>query len=128
MRIVALIARVLLGLVFLIFGLNDFFHWFRIAPAPPVGEQFLTILVSTHYIYPVKALETVSAILLLVNRYVPLAVAILAPILVNIVLFHLLMSPSALPAIAVFVLLWAILFWRNWRYFRSLTTVRTGDI
>lgn len=85
-------ARLSLGLIFVVFGLNGFFLF----SAPPehteAGEQFINLLVATGLMYFEKSLEAVGGALLLSNQYVPLALAILAPIVVNILLFHLLIE------------------------------------
>jgi putative oxidoreductase len=67
-------------------------------------------LYASHYLWVIFAFQIVAGILLLVNRYVPLAVAVLAPVIVNILVFHALMAPSGLP-LAVFVsVLWVVIF------------------
>lgn len=111
MKITASIARFLLGSVFLVFGLNGFLHFIPMA-APPSGmaAQFLGALSVSNYLAVVFVLQIVSAILLLLNRYVPLALALLAPIIVNILLVHLLMVPSGIPLATVVALLWGVVF------------------
>jgi putative oxidoreductase len=109
MKIAALIARYLLGLIFLVFGLNGFFHFIPQGPLPggPAG-QFIGALFVSHYLVVVFLLQIIPAILLLINRFVPLAVALLAPIIVNILLFHALMAPSGLPLALVVIVLWLV--------------------
>jgi putative oxidoreductase len=89
-------ARVLLGLIFFVFGLNFFFNFLPPFPAPPeAGLQFLGGLQASGYVFPlIKAIEVVCAVLLLSNRFVPLALVLLAPITVNIVGFHVLLAPA----------------------------------
>ena len=112
MRIASMIARYLLGLGFILFGLNGFLHFIPQPPMPPgPALSYLTILASTHYMQPVFALELLAGIFLIVNRFIALAVTILGPILVNILLFHVFMQPSGLPIAVVFVLLWARVFY-----------------
>ena len=73
-------------------------------------EPFMGALYASHYLWVIFAFQVIAAVLLLVNRYVPLAVAVLAPVIVNILVFHALMAPSGLP-LAVFVaVLWAVIF------------------
>ena len=113
MKIVTMIARYLLGLIFLVFGLNKFLGFLPMPPLPTgAAGQFFTVLVSTHYIYFVGAFEVVSAILLLVNRYVPLALMLLAPVIFNIALFHTLMAPSGLPLAGFVIVLWLLVAYR----------------
>lgn len=83
------VARVLLGLIFFVFGLNGFLHFL---PQPPMGgapAEFAGALFATGYMFPlIKGTEVVAGALLLGNRFVPLALTLLAPIVVNIVAFH----------------------------------------
>ena len=109
MKIVSTIARFLLALIFTVFGLNGFLNFIPPTPMPLGALQFVGALVQSHYMIVVFVLETACGLLLLANRYVPLALALLAPVIVNIVLFHLSMAPAGLP-VALFVsLLWMVL-------------------
>jgi putative oxidoreductase len=108
-KIVSTISRFLLALTFTVFGLNGFLNFIPATPIPPIAMQFAGALVQSHYMTVVFVLELACGLLLLANQYVALALAILAPIIVNIVLFHLLMAPAGLP-VALFVsLLWMLL-------------------
>ncbi len=69
-------------------------------------------LYASHYLWVIFAFQIIAAILLLVNRYVPLAVAVLAPVIVNILSFHALMAPSGLPLALFVAVLWALIFVR----------------
>jgi putative oxidoreductase len=111
MKITTVIARFLLGLIFLVFGLNGFLH-FTPAPPPPSGTagQFVGALFVSNYLVVVFLLQIIPAILLLINRYVPLALTLLAPIIVNILLFHILMAPSGLALAIVVTVLWIVVF------------------
>lgn len=109
MKIASTIARFLLGAIFTVFGLNGFLHFIPATPMPPLAIQFVGALVQSHYMTVVFVLETACGLLLLGNRYVPLALAMLAPVILNIVLFHLFIAPTGL-AMALFVsLLWMVL-------------------
>jgi hypothetical protein len=112
MKIVVLIVRILLGLGFLIFGLNGFLHFI---PTPPMPEspakQFADVLQTTHYVLFVSAIQVISAILFLVNRYVPLALVLIGPVLVNILIFHVVMAPSSILPGIVFTIFWFIVFY-----------------
>ena len=113
MKIVVLIARLLLGLVFVVFGSNIFLHFIPTPPMPagPI-KDFNTVMESTHYILMVGFFQVLSGVLLLINRYVPLALTILAAMIVNILTTHLLVMHGGFP-IPVFVsLLWLLVFWR----------------
>ncbi len=111
MKIASTIARYLLGLMFTIFGLNGFLHFIP-APPPhdPLALQFLTVMSASHYMAPVFALQLIGGLLLLSGFYVPLALTILAPILVNIWLFHLTMNPSGIGPGIFATLLWFLVF------------------
>jgi putative oxidoreductase len=109
MKIVTLIARVLLGLMFLVFGLNGFLHFIPMGP-PPTGlaSQYMGALAASHYLVFVFALQVVSGVLFLVGRYLPLALTLIGPVIVNILLFHALMEPSGIVPGLVATLLWIV--------------------
>ena len=110
MKITSIIARFLLGLIFLVFGLNGFFHFIPMPPPTGVAGQFMGALFVSQYLVVVFALQLIGAVLLLINRYVPLALTLLAPIIVNILLIHILMLPSGLALALVVTALWAVVF------------------
>ena len=110
MKITAMIARFLLGLIFLIFGLNGFFHFLSMPAPTGVAGQFIGALFVSHFLIVIFVIQLIGAVLLLVNRYVPLALTLLAPIIVNILLFHLLMAPSGLPLAIIVTMLWVLVF------------------
>ncbi|HET9099441.1 MAG TPA: hypothetical protein VFN62_03545 [Acidobacteriaceae bacterium] len=120
MKIVAIVARILLGLMFLVFGLNGFLNFMH-GPLPPgVAGTFLSTLVASHFVYFVSGVQVCAGALLLVNRFVPLALALLAPVLYNILVFHITMQPSGLPLGLVASFLWLILVFRLRDYFAPL--------
>jgi putative oxidoreductase len=126
MKIAAPIARYLLGLVFLVFGLNGFLHFIPMQPLPPgTTGQFLGALFASHFVFVVSAFQLSGGVLLLVNRYVPLALVLLGPVIVNIFFFHLLMDRSGLPLAIVIVILWGILFFRHRQHFSGIFVQRT---
>ena len=88
MKIAVIIVRILLGFTFFFFGLNDILGFLHMPAMAGTAGEFAGILVATKYMTFVGVLMTISGLLLLVGRYVPLALTILAPILVNILLFH----------------------------------------
>jgi putative oxidoreductase len=106
-----LIARYLMGLIFVVFGANGFLHFIPMPPPPGVAGQFMGALFVSHVLVVVFLLQLVGGILLLVGRYVPLALVLLGPVIVNIVLFHAFMAPSGLPLAAVVVILWGLTAW-----------------
>lgn len=113
MKIVTLIARLLLGLMFLVFGLNGI-HPFMPSPPLPGGlaGQFVGALMGSHYTIFVASLQVVSAVLFLVNRYIPLALTLIGPVIVNIILFHALMFPAGIQMGILAAICWLIVFWR----------------
>jgi uncharacterized membrane protein YphA (DoxX/SURF4 family) len=111
MRVVSLIARYLLGLIFVVFGANGFLHFIPMPPPAGVAGQFLGALFVSHMLVVVFLLELIGGILLLVGRFVPLALVLLGPVIVNIALVHALMEPSGLPIASVVVILWLLTFW-----------------
>jgi len=104
------IGRFLLGLIFLVFGLNGFFHFIPMPPPSGVAGQFLGSMFVTKYLLFVFAIQLIGGVLLLINRYVPLALTILAPIIVNILLFHSLMNPEGLGLALLVAILWGVVF------------------
>jgi putative oxidoreductase len=110
MKVATLIARTLLGLVFLIFGLNKFLNFIPAQMPPGVGGQFAGILFTTHYLWIIAIIEVVCGVLFLINRYVALALTLIGPIVVNVLIFHSLMAHSGLPIALLVVVLWFVVF------------------
>jgi hypothetical protein len=110
MKITSVIARFLLGLIFLVFGLNGFLHFIPASLPAGVAGQFVGALFVSNYLVVVFLFQLISAILLLSNRYVPLALTLLAPVIVNILLFHILMAPTGLVLAIIVAVLWIVVF------------------
>jgi putative oxidoreductase len=110
MRTVSVIARYLAGVIFLVMGLNGFLNFIPLPPPGGIAGQFLGALSVSHYLWVIFAFQVIAGVLLLVNRYVPLAAAVLAPVIVNILVFHALMAPSGLPMALFVAALWAAIF------------------
>jgi hypothetical protein len=97
-RTVTRIARYVLGGGFALFGLNGFLNFLPAFPLPAAATNFASALFVSGYFFPLlKTTETVAGVLLLSNRFVPLALALLAPVLVNIIAFHAFLAPAGLP-------------------------------
>lgn len=112
MKIAVVIVRILLGLVFLILGLNGFFNFLH-APMPGgVAGAFLGAMFQSHYLLLVAGTQVIAGALLLAGQYVPLALALLAPVLANILTFHLTMDRSGVGMAVVVILLWLLVVWR----------------
>ena len=117
-------ARILLGLVFVIFGAN---YVFRFIPteANEAGTAFVGALAATGYMWPiVKGLEFVAGAMLLVGFGVPLALVLLAPIVVNIVLFHVFLDTAGLPLTIVILALQLFLAWAYRDSFKGVLNLR----
>ena len=110
MRIASVIARYLAGVIFFVMGLNGFLHFIPLPPPGGIAGQFMGALYVSHYLWVVFAFQVIAGALLLANRYVPLAVALLAPALVNILTFHALMASNGLPFALFVAVLWAVIF------------------
>jgi putative oxidoreductase len=111
MKIATIIARVLLGLVFAVFGLNAFLNFIPMPP-PPKGDAgaFFGALFNSHYLYAIKCFEIAGGILLLIGKKVPLGLTLLGPVIVNILFYDIFLDHSGLPmgvvigALALFLL------------------------
>src|ERR1700704_5662354 len=122
-----LIARILLGLVFFVFGLNGFLKFIPMGNLPTgLAGEFLNVLFQSHYVLYVSACQLVGGALLLVNRYAPLSLAILGPVIVNILLFHLLLNLAGGGLAVVVAILWGILFYRYRQNFSGLFVQRAS--
>ena len=125
MKIVSLIARLLLGLMFLVFGLNGFLNFLSMGPMPSgLAGQFIGALVLSHYFWVVAALQIAGGALLLVNRFVPLGLVLLGPVIVNIILYHVLLNPAGIAPAIVAVILWLIVFYAHRQYFSGIFAQR----
>lgn len=127
MNIVVTIARLLLGVVFVFFGSNLLLNFLH-APMPTgTLGQFVSVLAVSHYVYAVGLAQVIPGILLLINRYVPLALTLLGPVIVNILLTHFLMAPAGIPMALVVTLLWFLVFWRVRSAFRGIFQAKVAD-
>jgi hypothetical protein len=118
--------RVLLGLTFFVFGLNGFLHFLPQPPMPAAAGGFIGGLASASYFFPLlKGTEVAVGVLLLTNRFVPLALAVVAPIIVNIAAFHVFLVPG--PAMVAFLLSSEIyLAWVYRSAFRGMLAARNA--
>ena len=124
MKIAALIARILLGLIFVVFGLNSFLKFIPMQMPQGTAGQFLTALFVSHFVYVVGAAQVIGGVLLLINRYVPPALTILGPVIVSILAYHLLMDLKDLPLPIIVTVLWFILFFRYKQNFSGIFAAR----
>ncbi|MEO6845804.1 MAG: DoxX family protein [Chthoniobacterales bacterium] len=111
LRHVTTAVRLFVGLAFFVFGLNFFLHFIPQPPDKPMPE-FVIAMVKSGYMMPlVGGTQLLVGILLLINRFVPLALALLAPVVVNILALHIFLDPSGIPVAIVVVLLELYLAW-----------------
>jgi uncharacterized membrane protein YphA (DoxX/SURF4 family) len=111
-RYLPTIARILMGLMFFVFGLNGFLHFMPQPPMPEGPREFFGALMKTGYMVPlIFVTQTLVGALLLLNRFVPLALALIAPVIVNIILFHLFLAPSGMVMAIVVLVLELYLAW-----------------
>jgi putative oxidoreductase len=126
MKIVSLIARILLGLIFVVFGLNGFLNFLSMGPLPSgLAGQFIVALAVSHYFWVIAALQVAGGALLLVNRFVPLGLVLLGPVIVNIILYHTFLNPSGAVPAAVVTVLWLLVFYGKRQYFSGIFVQRT---
>src|SRR5438552_18473717 len=112
MKIAPIIARVLLGLMFVVFGSNFFLNFIPMPPPPPgLAGDYFKVFAASGYMYVVGALQLLSGLLLLIGRFVPLALTILAALIFNILVLHILMDPKGLPMAIVVTVLELFLVW-----------------
>src|SRR3954468_6782722 len=127
MRIAAMICRILLGLMFVVFGMNGFLNFMKPpAPPPPLVADYMSIMmIKSHYFWLVSGCQVLGGLLLLINRYVALGLVILAAILVNILAFHLALDPGGIIPGIVCCILWAVVAWSARRNLAGLFEPRT---
>jgi putative oxidoreductase len=125
MKIVTLIARILLGLVFVVFGLNGFLNFLSMGPMPTgLAGQFIGALFMSHYFWVVAATQILGGALLLVNRFVPLGLVLLGPVIVNILCYHVFLNPAGIGLAIGVTILWFIVFYGHRQYFSGLFVQR----
>ena len=126
MKIVTVIARILLGLIFFVFGLNAFVGFLPMPPLTGTAGAFIGALFSSHYLYLVSGVQLIAGVLLLLNRFVPLALALLAPMLANIIACHVTMQMEGVGLAVITTVLWALLAWRYRAHFTALFVHKAG--
>ena len=121
MKIVTIVARILLGLIFVVFGSNAFLRFLPMPPPPPnLAGDFLKVFFASGYVYFIGGFQVIGGLLLLIGKFVPLGLTILGGVVVNILIFHTLMAPESFgPGIIVTVLELFLL----WRYRAAFATL-----
>jgi putative oxidoreductase len=125
MKIASIVARLLLGVIFAVFGLNGFLHFIK-GPMPTgVAGQFVGAIFASKYWVVIFSVQLISGVLFLVNRFVPLALVLIGPVIVNILCFHALLGAEGLPMAIVVAFLWFILAIRNKQHLAGIFVLRT---
>ena len=124
MKVVTIIARILLGLVFVFFGSNAFLHFLPMPPMTGHPGEFIGSMHATGYLTAIAALQVIGGALLLLGRFVPLGLTLLGPIIVNIDLFHIFMDHSGLPMALVISVVSLFLLWQYRAAFAGLVRSR----
>jgi putative oxidoreductase len=122
-RVVFVGARLLLGLIFTVFGLNGFLQFIPPPPGaiPPDALAFVGALTHSHYAYFTFGVQVIAGVLLLVDQFVPLALVMLAAMIANILTFHLAMWPASLVPMPILVtVLWIVTCWPLREHFKFL--------
>ncbi len=113
MKILTIIARVLLGLIFLFFGSNVFLHFLPMPPLPQgLAGLYLKAFLDSGYVYIIGGMQLIAGLLLLIGRFVPLGLTVLAAVIFNIWAFHILMAPEGFPPALVVTVLELFLLWQ----------------
>jgi putative oxidoreductase len=120
MKYAIIIARVLLGIVFVVFGSNGFLHFIPMPPMQGQAGAFIGALINSGYVYVVAILQLIGGLLLLVGRFIPLGLTLLGPVIVNIMLYHIFLDPSGLPLAGVISILTLFLLWAHRDHFAAI--------
>ena len=120
MKITTIIARVLLGLVFTVFGSNAFLHFIPMPPMSGPSGAFIGAMNETHYLYVVAGCQVAGGLILLIGRYIPLGLTLLGPVIVNILCFHIFMNHEGWQLASVVAALALLPLWRHRTNFAGL--------
>ena len=121
MKILTIIARILLGLIFLFFGSNGLLHFLPMPPLPQgLAGEYLHSFFASGYVYVISGFQVIGGLFLLIGKFVPLGLTILGAIIVNIWIFHILMAPEGLPPGIVVAILELFLVWRYRDAFKGI--------
>jgi peptidoglycan biosynthesis protein MviN/MurJ (putative lipid II flippase) len=126
MKILTLVARILIGLTFLVFGVIGLLPFLKQPPMPPgAAKNYVDALSATPYIKVVSCVQVVSAVLFLINRFVPLALTLIAPVIVNILMFHLFMALASIGPGLLVTVCWFIIYFRHRAAFAGIFAARS---
>ena len=125
MKIVAVIARYLLGLMFTVLGLNGFLNFVhQPPPTNPLAIQFFAAISASHFATFFFAVQVLGGLLLLFGFFVPLALTLLAAELYNILAFHLTMAPGSIAPALVACVLWILVFLQYRESFKGIFSTK----
>ena len=118
-----MVLRIILGLILIVFGANKFIGFMPSPELPEAAGNFMGALASTGYMFPlIGAVEVIVGVLLILNKWVPFALVLLAPVAVNMVLFHLKLAPGGIVPSALVAIINGFLIYVNWDKFKALFT------
>jgi putative oxidoreductase len=121
MKIATIIARILLGLVFVVFGSNIFLHFIPMPPQnPSLATDLSKALMESHYMYVVGFCQVAGGLILLTGRFIPLGLTLLGPVIVNILCFHIFLNHQGWQLASVVAALALFLLWRHRANFAGL--------
>ena len=120
MKIVSWIARILLALMFVVLGSNPFLKFLPMVLPPGLAGQFVSVLIQSHLVYVVAAVQVIGGLLVLIPRFVPLGLCLLGPVIFIILCYHLLMDPKGIVPGVFALILWFILFFRYRQSFAGI--------
>ncbi len=121
MKVVTIIVRILLGLVFTFFGATGFLRFLPMPELPHnLAGEFMHAFLASGYVYAIAACQVIGGLLLLIGRFVPLGLTILGPVIVNIVFFHVFLAAEGLPLALIIAALFLFLLWRYWSAFAAI--------
>ena len=125
MRIVSVVARYLLGLIFIVFGLNGFLNFIhQPPPSNPLAIQFFVAVGASHFAAFFFAMQLIGGLLLLSGYFVPLALTLLAAELYNILAFHLTLAPASIAPALVASVLWVLVFLQYHASFKEVLAAK----
>jgi hypothetical protein len=120
-----LISRIIVGLIFVVFGLNGFLHFIPAQLPPGLAGQYVGALIQSHYVLAVAAVQVIGGALFLVNRYVPFALVLLGAMIFNIDAFHIFLMPAGAQLAILVTIGWIIVFIQQRQYLSCLFVQKT---
>ncbi len=116
-----LVLRILLALILIVFGANKFFGFMPNMEMPKLAGDFMMAIMATGYLFKlIGATEIIVGLLLLFNKWVPLALVVFAPVALNMIFFHLFLAPAGIGPAAVVTIITIILMYNNWSKYKPL--------